>query len=59
MKIAQRGTSATITGANAYHTVDRFLMNIETTNFNSIGTMGQNLDSLTHQVIFQIMLEYK
>ena len=34
MQIAQRGTSATISGGNAYHTVDRFLMNIDTTIFN-------------------------
>jgi hypothetical protein len=47
MRIAQRATSATITGPNAYHTVDRFIMNIDTTIFNSIATMGQNLDSLT------------
>ena len=47
MQIAQRGTSATISGANAYHTVDRFVMNIYTTIFDSIATMGQNLDSLT------------
>jgi hypothetical protein len=47
MRIAQRGTSATISGASAYHTVDRFVMNIATTIFDSIATMGQNLDSLT------------
>ena len=47
MRIAQRGTSATITGGSVCHTVDRFIMNIDTTIFNSIATMGQNLDSLT------------
>ena len=47
MRIAQRGTSATITGGSVCHTVDRFIMNIDTTIFNSIATMGQDLDSLT------------
>jgi len=46
MSIAQRSTgSETITGTG-YYTVDRFIMNVHP-DFASIGTMAQNLDSLT------------
>ena len=46
MSIAQRTTSSATISSSGYFTVDRFLMNIDST-FNSIGTMQQNLDSLT------------